>query len=99
VLHKLKVLDPSQAASASKLAKALEKLSAAHYALRAQGLARWTINDIPPEVQEAYVLLAASLAADDYGAPVNSAWGPMGLRMIQVFIHVPIGGASCPESF
>jgi hypothetical protein len=99
VLHKLKVLDPSQAASASKLAKALEKLSAAHYALRSQGLVRWTLQDVPEEVQEAYVMLAASLAADDYGAPANPGWGQSGLRMVQTYVHVPIGGPSCAESF
>jgi hypothetical protein len=99
VLHKLKVLDPSQAASASKLVKALEKLSAAHYALRAEGLVRWTLQDIPEEVQEAYVMLAAALAADDYGAPANPGWGPGGLRMVQAFVHVPIGGPVRAENF
>jgi hypothetical protein len=99
VLHKLKVLDPRQTASADKLAKAVEKLQAAHYLLRAQGLVRWTLNDIPEEVQEAYVMCAAALAADDYGAPANSSWWSAGQRMVQTYVHVPIGGVSYPECF
>lgn len=99
VLHKLKIVDPRQVASADKLAKAVEKLQAAHYELRSQGLVRWTLNDVPEEVQEAYVMLAAALAADDYGAPANPTWAPAGLRMVQTFVHVPIGGPSCAENF
>lgn len=99
ILHKLRVLDPLEPAGADDLAKALEKLSAAHYALRSQGLARWTLQDIPEEVQEAYVYLGAALAAPDYGAPADPTWGLQGLRMVQAFVHIPIGGPSSVESF
>jgi hypothetical protein len=93
------VLDPQEAATPDDLAKAVEKLKAAHFALRAQGLTRWTLQDIPPEVQEAYVLLGAALAAADYGAPADPGWWPAGLRLVQTAVHVPIGGPTSVESF
>jgi hypothetical protein len=85
--------------SGDDLAKGLEKLQAVHYTLRSQGLVRWTLNDIPEEVQEAYVLMGAALAAQDYGAPADPSWGIAGLRMVQTHVHVPIGGVSSAESF
>jgi hypothetical protein len=99
ILRKIKVCAPQDAADADDLAVALEKLQAAHFTMRAQGLVRWTLADIPPEVQEAYVLCGASLAAEDYGAPVAPDLWLRGLRMVQAFVHVPITGASYVENF
>lgn len=93
------MLDPQEPAGPDDLAKAVEKLEAAHFTLRAQGLVRWTLNDIPEEVQEAYVYLGAALAAPDYAAQADPTWGAQGLRMVQTYIHVPIGGPSTAESF
>lgn len=99
ILHKLLVLDPQETASAADLQKALEKLRAAHYTLRGQGLVRWTLADIPPEVEEGYVLCGAALAADDYGAPRDANWWVNGMRMVQAFVHVPLSGPSYVENF
>lgn len=99
ILHKIRFLDPDEAAEGRDLEKGLEKLQAAHAALKVEGLVRWTLADIPVEVQEAYVLIAASLAAEDFGAPADPSWGLRGLRMVQAFVHVPIGGPSSAENF
>lgn len=74
-------------------------MRAAHYELSAQGLTRWTLADIPPEVEEAYVMLGAANAAQDWGSPADPGWRPAGLRMVQTFVHVPIGGPSSVENF
>lgn len=99
ILRKIRVVGLRAAPSGNDLQLALEKLQAAHYALRSQGLVRWTLADIPEEVQEAYVLLGAALAAGEYGAPADPSWGVAGLRMVQTFVHVPIGGPSAAENF
>lgn len=99
ILRKIKVCDPQDAPDADDLAVALENLQAAHFALRAEGLVRWTLADVPNEVQEAYVLCGASLAAEDFGAPVAPDLWLRGLRMVQTFIHIPITGPSYAENF
>lgn len=100
ILHKLTVLDPQEAAEPDDLVKALQGLLSAHGVLEIEGLTRWTLADIPRQLEEAYVLLGASLCADDYGAATNPAWGPMGLRMVQSFVHVPLTQPrSVPENF
>lgn len=100
ILHKLRVLDPQEPAEPDDLAKAVEKLEAAHALLRAEGLVRWTLQDIPPEAQEAYVLCGAALASSDYASPVDtSTFFAAGRRMVQTAIHVPIGGPTSAECF
>lgn len=99
ILRKIKVADPQDAADPDDLAVALEKLQAAHFALRAEGLVRWTLADIPPEVQEAYVMCAAALAAEDFGAPVAPDLWLRGLRLVQAYVHIPISGPSYVENF
>lgn len=60
---------------------------------------RWTLADIPPEVQEAYVLCGAALGAADWGAAADATWFPAGLRMVQAFVHLPITGPVTVENF
>ena len=100
ILHKLRVLDPRETADADDAVRALEALQEAHFALRGDGLVRWTLNDIPPEVQAAYVMLAAFLCADDYASPVDvSQFWMRGLRMVQTFVHVPLSDPGYVENF
>lgn len=94
------MLDPQEPATADDLVKAVEGLEAAHALLKAQGLVRWTINDIPPEVQMGYILMGAALCASDYASPVDtSTFLAAGLRMVQTAVHVPIGGPTSVESY
>lgn len=99
VLHKLRVLDPLEPAKPDDLAKAVEGLEAAHNAFKVEGLVRWTLADIPPEVQMPYILMGAALCASDYGAPADPAWGSAAMRMVASFVHIPIGGPSHAENF
>lgn len=99
ILHKLRVLDPVEPAKPDDLAKAVEGIQAAHNAFKIEGLVRWTLVDVPPEVQMAYILMGATLCASDYGAPADPSWAPAAMRMVQAFVHIPISGPSCAENF
>lgn len=90
ILHKLRILDPLETESSEDGALALEKLKAAHYTLKAQGLVRWTLADIPDFAEEAYVLIGAYLAADVFSQVKDPEWMVMGVRIVQSGIHVPI---------
>lgn len=93
LLHKLQALDREAAAEGADLEKALEKLVAAHGVFKSEGLVRWTLEDIPVEVEEGYVLMGAALGADDFAAAApNPAWGQMGMRIVQAYVHIPRSG-------
>ena len=65
-LQKLQVLGQDETASPADLAKAVEKVTAAHALLKAKRVLRWTQADIPDYAEEAYVLIAAFLGAADF---------------------------------
>ncbi len=77
----------------------MQALRSAHYALSAEGLVQWTLADIPRELEEAYVLCGASIAAQDWGAPASPTWFADGLRMVQTYVHIPISGPRTVEDF
>lgn len=100
LLHKLQVLDKAEAASGADLDKALEKLVAAHGVFKSEGLVRWTLEDIPVEVQEGYLLMAGALGADDFASAVNGAnWPVMGMRILQAYVHIPRSGPRTAEAY
>lgn len=89
VLRKLKVLGANETPSPEDLALANEKLRTAHYALEVERIVRWTLNDIPPQVENAYVLLGAYEAADDFTVPKEPTWFLQGMRQVQAWVHIP----------
>lgn len=100
LLHKLQVLDRAADADADDLDKALEKLRAAHGVFKSEGLVRWTLEDIPEDVREGYVLMAAALGADDFAcAAPNPAWAQMGMRVVQAYVHIPRSGPRIPVDY
>lgn len=99
VLGKLKVLDAVETPAAADLAKAEEKVRAAHALLKAEGLLRWTLADIPDYAEEPYVLLGAFLAADDFATLKEPDWLVIGMRQIQRGVHVAIVDDSTAENF
>jgi hypothetical protein len=99
ILRRLKVLDPLETASPEDLALASEKLRAAHYLLSAEGLLRWTLADIPPFAEEAYVLIGSALAADDFSVARDPEWISVGVRMIQRGVHIPVSDETLAEDF
>jgi hypothetical protein len=100
LLHKLQVLDKAEAAEGADLEKALEKLLAAHGVFKAEGLVRWTLADIPVDVQEGYLLMAGALGADDFASAVNvSTWPQMAMRLLQAYVHIPRSGPRTAEAY
>jgi hypothetical protein len=93
LLHKLQVLDRAEAAAGADLDKAIEKLRAAHGVFKSEGLVQWTLQDIPEDVEEGYLMMAAALGADDFAAAApNAAWPQMAMRILQAYVHVPRSG-------
>ena len=85
--------DPPVAAGDADFDKAVEKLRAAHGVFKGEGLVRWTLEDIPEDVQEGYVLMGAALGGDDFAAAApNPAWAQMGMRIVQAYAHIPRSG-------
>lgn len=94
VLQKLKVVAANEAPDAADLAKAVEKIKAAHYAFGVQELVQWTLNDIPPYADEPYAMMGAFLAADDFEAEVNQAWPVMATTELQRAVNLPYCGVT-----
>lgn len=88
VLIKTTVLAPGEAATAEDLALARQKLAAVHESLRAHELLRWTEKDVPAFAQEPYVIMAAFLAAPEFGKPADGAAWLFGLAQIEGGIQV-----------
>jgi hypothetical protein len=89
VLQKLKVLGEGQTASAEDQQIAEQKVCAAHASIRKDERVRWTINDLPEAAEEPYVFMAAFLAGDAFGAPVETLWWTWGEREITALVATP----------
>lgn len=98
-LQKLQVLGQDETASAADLAKAVEKVTAAHALLKAKRVLRWTQADIPDYAEEAYVLIAAFLGAADFQVERDPMGLQMGLNMIYEGINSPAVGITPVEYF
>lgn len=99
VLRKLMVLAAGETASAEDQQLAEEKLEAVHAALQVDGLARWTLQDIPKFAEEPYVMMAAFLGARDFGQPADGTLWAQGLGQIQAGVALGSGGPICTEYF
>lgn len=89
VLQKLRVLGVGQPAAAEDLDKAKEALVAAHASLSKDERVRWTMQTLPIAAEMPYVLLAAVLCAEDFGAQPNPGWGSWAEREITALITTP----------
>lgn len=89
VLQKLRVLGVGQSASAEDLQVAKQALTAAHASLRKDERVRWTLQALPEAAELPYVLMAASMCADDFGAQANPGWGAWAEREITALITTP----------
>lgn len=70
-------------------ALAEQKVRAVHYSLEARGRTRWSLFDLPPFAEEAYVLMAAALLAPEVEMKADPAWGPGGERNLIEINSVP----------
>lgn len=98
-LRKLKVLGATETASAEDLALSTQSVTDAHNVWSGQGLTRWTLDTIPQEVELAYVLMSAYLAAPDFVQPQDPAWPGQAAAMVQTFVNLPTTGDVYAEGY
>lgn len=98
-LRKLKVIGATETASAEDHELALQHVTDAHNIWSGQGLLRWTLDTIPAEVELAYVLFAAFLAAPDFVQPQDPVWPAQALSIVQNYVNLPTCGAVFAEDF
>lgn len=98
-LRKLKVLGATETASAEDVALAVQSVKDAHNVWTGQGLTRWTLDTIPQEVDLAYSLFAAYLAAPDFVQPQEPAWPAQAAAIVQTFVNLPTSGDVYAEDF
>jgi len=89
-LERVGVQSAWETVSAGDQNKALQALKSVHYDLSGKGLLLWSVNDIPEEITEPYVLMAAWYAGDDFGFPQDpSKTYDLGLRLVRQYTSVP----------
>jgi hypothetical protein len=88
-LRKIKAVSGPEPAADEDMDIARHKALSAHSAIAVQGLLRWTLRDIPDDLLEAYILLTAFFAADDFTLPKDATWWPQGMGMVQAYVQVP----------
>ncbi len=91
-LRKLKVIGATETAEAEDLELAIQGVRDAHNFFSNQGLLRWTLDDIPEEVDLGYVLMAAFFMAPDFVQPQEASWATGGLGTVQSFVNLPTSG-------
>lgn len=96
VLRKLKVLGAVETASPEDLNVAMQAVTDAHNTLDGHRLLRWTLQDIPKQVDLGYVLMAAYLCADDFVVPKDPGWMVQGMGVVQTFVNIP---ADCGPTY
>lgn len=98
-LRKLKVIGATETATAEDLALAMQSLTDAHNVLSGMGLLRWAEDDIPNDVDLAYVLMTAYLMAPDFTQPQQPEWMAQGISIVQNFVYLPTSGTVCSLDF
>lgn len=98
-LKKLQVLGVDETASPEDLELATQKVRSVHAFLKAEGLLRWTLSDIPDYAVEPYLLMAAYLGAPDFQVERDPAGWTTGLRMVQSAVNLPNAGRTRAEYF
>jgi hypothetical protein len=89
-LEKVGIQSAWETVSAADQNKALQALKSAHFDLSGKGLLLWSVNDIPEELEEPYVLMAAWYAGDEFGFPQDPLKTyELGLRLVRQYTCVP----------
>jgi hypothetical protein len=65
---------------------------AVHRNLVARGVARWSINDVPPAAEDPYVMLAGTMMAPEFGLPVIAGDEAAANRTLLQIIALPSSG-------
>lgn len=99
VLQNLKVLGTGQTADAEDQLIAEQKVSAVHASLKKDERVRWTIQEIPEAAEEAYVFMAAFLAAPSFGQGLTQDVWNWGQQEITRLISTPASGENTPTEY
>lgn len=99
VLQRLGVLGAEETSSDVDKDKALEGLKAAHYALSGEDLLRWTMSDIPDEMIDAYVSIAAFNVKNDFNAPVGAEIVGIAMKQVRNYVMAVKADAPAPVEF
>lgn len=98
-LEKIGVEGATETPSDADTDKALIGLKSAHYELVTEGLTRWTMSDIPSELEEPYVMMAAFYIAPDFGMPADINMKLLGMKMVRSYIMTPKADAPAPADY
>ena len=99
-LEKIGFEGASETVSDSDSDKALIGLQSAHYELNTEGLLRWTMNDIPSQLEEPYVMLAAYNIGGEFGLPQSDTLYLKAMKQIRAFVMTEKSSQPAPsESF
>lgn len=71
VLIKLAVVAPEETPVAQDQAEALARVSAVHDILAGADYVTWSLNNVPANVADFYIVMAAQLTAPQFGKPAN----------------------------
>lgn len=99
VLQRLGVLGAEETASDVDKDKALEGLKSAHYALSGEDLLRWTMSDIPNEMTDPYVSLAAFNIKNDFNAQVGAEIPALAMKQVRNYVMAIKADAPAPAEY
>jgi hypothetical protein len=80
-------------------AEAERAIMSVHQDLAMRGMVRWTVFDIPPAVEGAYIYMAANDLAPTFGAAPNPADDVWAERAIHRYIALPTSGERVPAEY
>jgi hypothetical protein len=83
VLLKLAVIASDETPAAGDLSDTVDILTSVHERLTVLGFVNWYIDGIPEQAVEAYIILAANLAAPQYGKPASGDAFKMAEEMLR----------------
>ena len=78
---------------------ATQAVMSVHQDLAARGKVRWTVFDIPPHVEDPYVMLAAYSLAPEFGMPANKVDAREAEVAINRYIALPSSGERVPVEY
>jgi len=99
VLEKIGVLAAGEPMAAADLQKVREKLQAAHAAVQARNLDRWTEKRLPSATIEPYVSLAAVLVAPDFGRQAGPDWWMWGMSEMAIVAAAAVAQGPIPAEY
>lgn len=98
-LEKVGLEGATETLSSEDRAKALTALKSAHYEFSGEGVLRWTMSDIPSEIEEGYVMVAAFYVAPDFGFMADINLKLAGMKLVRAYAMTPKADAPAPAEY